>query len=134
MVYCVPSVAAAEFEAATRASTFVPGSDLPGRVWVRRGPACTRDVSHDAEFSRVKVAAHTGFRGAFAFPILLGSEVLGVIENFTRDLWQPDGDLVAMMSTIGSQIGQFAKRATAVDELQLRVGMLQNIPVAACGR
>jgi PAS domain S-box-containing protein len=130
-VYCVPSAAAAEFETATRASAFVPGSDLPGRVWARGGPACTRDVSYDAEFSRVKVAAHAGFRGALAFPILLGSEVLGVIENFTRDLWQPDGDLVAMMSTIGSQIGQFAKRATAVDELQLRVGMLQNIPVAA---
>jgi PAS domain S-box-containing protein len=130
-VWCVPSVAAAEFKAATRASTFVPGSDLPGRVWVRGGPACTRDVSHDAEFSREKVAAHAGFRGAFAFPILLGSEVLGVIESFTRDLWQPDGDLVAMMSTMGSQIGQFAKRAAAVDELQLRVGMLQSIPVAA---
>jgi PAS domain S-box-containing protein len=35
------------------------------------------------------------------------------------------------MATIGSQIGQFAKRTAAVDELQLRVSMLQNIPVAA---
>ena len=130
-LWCVPSVAAAEFEAATRESMFKPGSDLPGRVWARGGPAYTRDFTREAELSRVKVAALAGFRGAFAFPILLGSEVLGVIENFTRDFWQPDGDLVAMMSSIGSQIGQFAKRAAAVDELQLRVGMLQNIPVAA---
>jgi PAS domain S-box-containing protein len=126
----VPSIAVAEFEAATRASTFEPGSDLPGKVWAQGGPACIRDASHDADFGRAKLASHAQLRGAFAFPILLGSEVHGVIESFTRDLWQPDADLVAMMSTIGSQIGQFMKRAAAVGELQLRVGMLQNIPVA----
>jgi PAS domain S-box-containing protein len=36
-----------------------------------------------------------------------------------------------MMATLGSQIGQFTKRIAAVDELQLRVSMLQSIPVAA---
>ena len=126
-----PSVGTAAFEAATWRTTFTPGNDLPGRVWARGGPACIRDVAHDAEFSRAAAAAQAGIRGAFAFPILLGNEVLGVIENLTRDLWQPDGDLVALMCNIGSQIGQFSKRASAVEELQLRVSMLQNIPVAA---
>jgi PAS domain S-box-containing protein len=130
-MWCVPSIAVTEFKAATGKSTFVAGSDLPGTVWAGGKPACIRDVSEDAEFSRAKVVANARLRGAFAFPILVGCEVLGVIESFTRDLWQSDGDLVAMMANIGSQIGQFTKRAAAVDELQLRVGMLQNIPVAA---
>jgi PAS domain S-box-containing protein len=130
-LFSMPSVVAPEFEAATRTSRFVPGDDLPGRVWAQGAPASIRDVTQDVEFARAGVASQAGFRGAFAFPILLGNEVLGVIENFTRDLWQTDSDLVALMSTIGSQIGQFARRAAAVDELQLRVSMLQNIPVAA---
>ena len=113
-----PSVAAAEFETATRAGTFVPGEGLPGRVWARGEPACIRDVADDADFPRAKLASRAGLRGAFAFPVLLGNEVLGVIENFSVDLWQSDGDLVATMCTIGSQIGQFAKRAAAVDELR----------------
>ena len=116
-LWCAPSLGA-EFETATRAGTFVPGEGLPGRVWARGGPACIRDVADDADFPRAKLASRAGLRGAFAFPVLLGNEVLGVIENFTGDLWQSDGDLVAMMCTIGSQIGQFAKRAAAVEELR----------------
>jgi PAS domain S-box-containing protein len=68
---------------------------------------------------------------AFAFPILLISEVLGVIEFFSREVWQRDDDLLVMMATIGSQIGQFTRRTAAVDELQLRVSMLHHIPVMA---
>jgi PAS domain S-box-containing protein len=49
----------------------------------------------------------------------------------SRNVWRPDQDLLDMMATLGSQIGQFTKRTAAVDELQLRVSMLQNIPVAA---
>ncbi len=82
-------------------------------------------------FPRVDIAAREGLHGAFAFPILLGRDVLGVIEFFSRDVWQADQDLLDMMATIGNQIGQFTKRAAAVDELQLRVNMLQQIPVAA---
>jgi PAS domain S-box-containing protein len=64
-------------------------------------------------------------------PILLGSEVLGVMGFLSRNICQPDQSLLDVMATLGSQIGQFTKRTAAVDELQLRVSMLQNIPVAA---
>jgi PAS domain S-box-containing protein len=131
-LWCAPSVSAVEFEAVTRASVFVAGrTGLPGRVWARAETAYIADVTQDPEFPRAKAAAQAGFRGAIGFPILLGGEVLGVIESFTRDLWQPDSDLVASMSSIGGQIGQFMKRTAADKELQLRVNMLQQIPVAA---
>ena len=126
-----PSVEAAQFEALTRTSTFSPGSGLPGRVWASGAPAYIRDVIHDPNFPRANIAAREGMRGDFAFPIRLGREVLGVIEFFSRDLWQRDDDLLDMMATLGSQIGQFTKRAATVNELHLRVNMLQQIPVAA---
>jgi PAS domain S-box-containing protein len=126
-----PSLEAAQFEAVTRTMTFSPGRGLPGRVWASGAPAHIPDVTRDPNFPRADIAAREGLHGAFAFPILLGSEVLGVIEFFSRDVWQADQYLLDMMATIGSQIGQFTKRAAAVNELRLRVNMLQHIPVAA---
>ena len=126
-----PSLEAAQFENGIRTSTFSRGSGLPGRVWASGAPAYIPDVIRDPEFDGADIAAREGLHGAFAFPILLDSEVLGVIGFFSRDVWQTDQNLLNMMATIGNQIGQFTKRAAAVDELQLRVNMLQQIPVAA---
>ena len=83
-----PSLEAAQFEAVTRTSTFSPGSGLPGRVWASGAPAYIPDVTRDPNFPRADIAAREGLHGAFAFPILLGREVLGVIEFFSRDVWQ----------------------------------------------
>jgi PAS domain S-box-containing protein len=126
-----PSVVAPQFEAATRMSTFRPGSGIPGRVWASRAPMYIPDIAQDPEVRHRDAAAREGLNAAFAFPILLGSEVLGVMGFLSRDVWRPDQNLLDMMATLGSQIGQFTKRAAAVDELQLRVSMLQHIPVAA---
>jgi PAS domain S-box-containing protein len=125
------SVEAAQFEVVTRKSTFRSGSGLPGRVWATGAPAYIPDVGHDVAFRRADIAARQVLRAAIAFPILLGCDVLGVIGFISRDVAQPDQELLVVLASIGSQIGQFTKRTAAVDELQLRVSMLQNIPVAA---
>jgi PAS domain S-box-containing protein len=126
-----PSVAAPQFDAAIRSSTFRPGSGIPGRAWASRTPILVPDIAEDPEARHRDAAAREGLHAALAFPILLGSEVLGVMGFLSRNVWRPDQDLLDVMATLGRQIGQFAKRAAAVDELQLRVSMLQNIPVAA---
>ena len=126
-----PSAEISQFETATRGSTFTPGSGLPGRVWATVTPEYILDVARDSHFDRAEVAAREGLHGAFAVPIVLGSEVLGVFEFISRDVWQCDGDLLDIMASVGRQIGQFKERAAAVNELQLRVNMLQHIPVAA---
>jgi PAS domain S-box-containing protein len=126
-----PSFVAPQFDAATRMSTFRLGSGILGRVWASRAPIYTPDIAQDPEVLHRDAAAREGLHVAFAFPILLGSEVLGVMGFLSRDVLRPDQNLLDMMATLGSQIGQFTKRIAAVDELQLRVSMLQNIPVAA---
>jgi len=126
-----PSVVAPEFDAATRMTTFRHGSGILGRVWASRAPNYIPDITQDPEVPHRDAAAREGLHAAFAFPILLGSEVLGVMGFLSRNVGRPDHDLLDMMATLGSQIGQFTKRTAAVDELQLRVSMLQQIPVAA---
>jgi PAS domain S-box-containing protein len=126
-----PSPEISQFETATRGSTFKSGSGLAGRVWATVIPAYILDVARDSHFDRAAVAGREGLHGAFAFPVVLGNEVVGVFEFLSRDIWQSDDDLLDIMASVGRQIGQFKERAAALNELQLRVNMLQHIPVAA---
>ena len=125
------SVEGDHFEIITRKSTFRSGSGLPGRVWETRAPAYIPDLGHDEAFCGADISARGTLRAAIAFPILLGCEVIGVVGFISREVANPEQELLVVLANIGSQIGQFAKRTAAVDELQLRVSMLQNIPVAA---
>jgi PAS domain S-box-containing protein len=111
------SIEGPQFEAITRASTFLPGVGLPGRVWSSREPAYIPDVVQDTNFARAPIAAREGLHAAFGFPILLGGDVLGVMEFFSHEIRQPDRDLLHMMATIGSQIGQFIERKRAEEAL-----------------
>jgi C4-dicarboxylate-specific signal transduction histidine kinase len=71
----------------------------------------------EANFQRTPVAARERLHAAFGFPILLGGEVLGVIEFFSREIRQPNQKLLEMLATIGSQIGQFIERKRAEEAL-----------------
>ncbi|MFN2543224.1 MAG: PAS domain S-box protein [Actinomycetota bacterium] len=107
-----------EFDALTRQTAFPSGVGLPGRVWASGEPAWIPDVARDSNFPRAPVAAQHGLHAAFAFPIVIGGEVLGVIEFFSSAVREPDTDLVAMMSAIGSQIGQFIERKEAEEAVR----------------
>ena len=130
-VWRTSSVEAAQFELVARKSTFRSGSGLPGRVWETGAPAYIPEVGHDEAFCTVDIPSPPVLHAAIAFPVLLAGEVIGVVGFISRDIPRPDQALLGALSNIGSQIGQFTKRTAAVDELHLRVSMLQNIPVAA---
>jgi len=97
------------FEVITRKSTFRSGSGLPGRVWETGAPAYIPDVGHDVVLRRADIAAREMIRAAIAFPILLGCEVIGVIGFISRDIAHPDQELLAVLASIGSQMGEFTK-------------------------
>ncbi len=112
-----PSKEVPEFESASRERTFLAGVGLPGKVWLSRKPRYISDLVREANFQRTPVAARERLHAAFGFPILLGGEVLGVIEFFSREIRQPDQELLATLATIGSQIGQFIERKRAEEAL-----------------
>jgi two-component system sensor histidine kinase/response regulator len=114
-----PGVEFPEFEALSRRTTLGPGIGLPGRVWADGEPAWIPDVLRDRNFPRGPVAAKEGLHGALGFPIVLQGEVLGVLEFFSREIREPDEELLKMIATVGSQIGQFMERRQA--EAALRI-------------
>jgi PAS domain S-box-containing protein len=112
---------ATAFARATKETLLSSGVGLPGRVWATNQGAWIENVVHDPNFPRASAAREAGLHGAFAFPICLGGDVLGVIECFNRTVVIPNADLLRTMSTVGNHVGQFIGRTrgeTAVMEGQ----------------
>ncbi|MEX2203000.1 MAG: SpoIIE family protein phosphatase [Actinomycetota bacterium] len=101
----------------SREFLFERGIGLPGRVWSTGRPVWIPDVGRDDNFPRAPFALEEGLHAAFAFPITLGGEVLGVMEFFSRRIREPDEALFDLMSATGAHIGQYLERQSTAAEL-----------------
>jgi PAS domain S-box-containing protein len=113
-----PSVDVSNFAALTRKFTFPSGMGLSGRVWASGEPHWIENVVEDTNFPRGVAALNDDLHSAFAFPILLRQNVIGVIEFFSRKIHKPDPDLLSVLGSLGTQIGQFVARSWAEKALQ----------------
>ena len=116
-IWHAPEFHAHEFIDATRRTTIPPGVGLPGRVWSSRKAFWIPEVGLDENFPRAALAAKGGLHGAFAFPIMLRDEVIGVMEFFSSGIHLPDDDLLSMLAALGAQIGSFIQRERMADRL-----------------
>jgi PAS domain S-box-containing protein len=108
------------FEATSRDTVLVAGEGLPGRVWDSGEPAWIADVLTDDNFPRAAAARQAGLHAAFCFPVRSARGVLGVIEFFTGEPRRLDAELLAMMSTLGDQIGQAVERRRDAEALRAK--------------
>nr|MBA3572241.1 response regulator [Pyrinomonadaceae bacterium] len=114
--YAASTTAVNEFEKLTRTVALKRGEGLPGRIWEKGAPARIDNIAEDPNFPRAAVARQEGINSAFGFPILLGDEVLGVLDFFSMEIRELDDELLQLAASIGGQIGQFTKRKRAEDE------------------
>lgn len=119
------SVRLEKFEAAIRTLTFAPGLGLPGSVWASGEPAWIPDVRADKDFTRGMQARQARLRGACAFPIRRGKEMVGVIELFSRQVQKPNPQMLQALKVMGTQIGQFIERKRAAEVLKKTLADLQ---------
>lgn len=98
-------------------TAFEKGVGLPGRVWDGAKPYWIKDVVADPNFPRAPLAKKVGVHGGFGFPIFSDEKLWGVMEVFTIDLADPDGDLMRLLEDMGSQFGQFMQRMESEKEL-----------------
>ena len=101
---------AADFERESRGFTFREGEGLPGRAWQSGQPEWLMDTATSPRFLRRHLAAPLGLHAAFAFPVRSARELFGVMVFFSRDIYEPDPDLLIMMGDMGAQIAQFVER------------------------
>jgi PAS domain S-box-containing protein len=113
-----PSPESRTFAATSRSYTLAPGIGLPGRVWASKEPVWIVDLNQEPNFPRALMAAKAAFRSAFAVPLRLGNDILGVLEFFSRERRSPDDELLQMVAALGSQLGQFLERKHAEEALR----------------
>lgn len=113
-----PDLRLTEFQTASSGHSFEHGKGIPGRVWASGARAWIQDLSQDTNFSRLEPALQCGLNSAFACPVAIGDETLGVLEFFSQRIREPDPDLLEMMGSIAAVLGQFLERQEAEDELR----------------
>lgn len=106
------------FQAMTEHYAFQKGEGLPGRVWGSARPAWIIDVACDPDVPRVAAALQAGLKAGFAFPVMIGREVVAVLEFFSGQMLPPDDGLLRIMAQIGTQLGRVIERQRGKDNLQ----------------
>jgi signal transduction histidine kinase len=120
-------VQAPALEAMNRHMVMDRGAGLTGRVWDCAEPEWIAEIAADSRFPRHSAAIADGFRTAFAVPILLRGQCLGVLEFFSLVSRPADPELLEMMGSLGTQIGQF------MDRHQMRTRVVQSEKLASLG-
>jgi PAS domain S-box-containing protein len=113
-----PVGSAPAFVAASRSLSLKSGEGLPGRCWQQGAIIWVEDVLADPGFLRTHSARQEGLHGAFAFPLIARNQVLGVMEFFSKAPQQPQKELAHMLTSVGSQLGEYIVRNRS--ELLLR--------------
>ena len=103
---------------ATAAAGFVKGIGLPGRVWEKAGSEWIGDLrDRGTNFPRRRAALAGGVRAAFAIPLLIEREVVGVLEVFATTPVQEDRAFLRAMEQAAAQMSRLIERERAQDRL-----------------
>ncbi|HKY60777.1 MAG TPA: GGDEF domain-containing protein [Gemmatimonadota bacterium] len=108
----------AVFRALTESADLPVGGGLPGRVAADAQPHEIVDLARDVRFRRDDAAAEAGLNSGFAFPLLAGSDVVGVLEFYDRKTGPVQADLLEVMAFVGTLLGQVVERARAEERLR----------------
>ena len=126
----------AAFRDVTLKTEFEFGMGLPGRVLAGGKPAWIVDVTKDPNFPRARLAAEIGVRTGFALPVLVATEVAGVLEFYTSKVVKPDEALIQVLSSIGTHLGRVIERKRAQEEIAQMANYdeLTGLPSVRLGR
>jgi PAS domain S-box-containing protein len=126
-----PLVDLGELEASRRRTRFSPGLGLPGRVWQAGQAAWITDLAEETELPDDRETDRDVAHGWFGFPVAVADDVLGVVEFFSRELRQPDPELLHMTTEFGHLFGRLLRGAGegAQDEQEPSEGATAPRPV-----
>ena len=102
----------------SRKLEFARGMGLPGQVWGIAAPIWVENIAEDLNSPRKDAAVKAGLHSAFAFPVLPGEKLSGVFSFFSREVREPDEELLNMLAAVGNIIGQFLKRENAEEKFR----------------
>ena len=106
-----------KFRAATDTMRINYGEELAGRVLATGEHTWVRDITKNPLFQQGRFSKDMGIASGFAFPVLIGREVVGVMEFFSTYPVPPDQRLLDVVVQIGTQLGRVVERQRSEDEI-----------------
>ena len=91
----------------------IQASSLIQQVYETRIPMWVEDISTYSVYVRQAPAEKVGLVTTVAFPILIGDEVVAILEVFAAERRVPDADMLDMFVHIGSVLGRVIERDNA---------------------
>ena len=85
------------------------GVGLAGKVVETGAGVWIADLTAEAA-ARARLAADCGVKAGFAFPVVVGQEIVAVLEFFSVDTAEPDVELLGVMTNLGTQLGRVVER------------------------
>jgi PAS domain S-box-containing protein len=98
------------FRNLTAAMRLTRDASLAGYVFANGQPAWTLRLGADANETHAVLAKKLGLRSAYVFPLFAGTQVVGVMEFFTRSIEEPSNRFLELMAHVGTQLGRVLER------------------------
>ena len=108
------------------------GGDLAGRVVEGGRPVWIADLSTDRDCLLREHATAEGLYSAFAFPVSVGSEVVAVLELYSRSRMEPIDSFLDVLTSIGIQLGWVVERQRANETVERSKRQLRESEARLC--
>ncbi|GAA0481957.1 hypothetical protein Ade02nite_57620 [Paractinoplanes deccanensis] len=102
-----------------------PGIGLPGRVYAQGAPDWIPDLAADVTSFRSRAAARIGLHVAVGVPVSSGGHTLGALCVYGDRIEDPEDTLIALLSGIAAQVGQYLERRRA-EELTVELAKTKD--------
>ncbi|MDX1494541.1 MAG: PAS domain-containing protein, partial [Longimicrobiales bacterium] len=130
-----PPLGFEELRRVTSETTFAAGQGTIGRVLESGEPCWVERVPNAPDFLRAVHSPDLGILTALAAPVVVGDDVVAVLEFFARDPRERDARLQEILRQVGVQVGRVWERAKAREERERSEAQLrQSQKMEAVGR
>jgi diguanylate cyclase (GGDEF)-like protein/PAS domain S-box-containing protein len=119
----------ANFREQSTALEFAADDDMIGQVLGSGLATWLSDLDSESAFLRARTAREAGIRSGFAFPVLIGNEVVAVLEFYSERSEEPDLRLLTLMGNIGTQLGRVVERERARVETLKWAEEIRNLSI-----
>ncbi|HEX2981100.1 MAG TPA: PAS domain S-box protein, partial [Anaerolineaceae bacterium] len=100
---------------------------LPGKVLATAAPIWIEDLDASSDFTRAEQARIVGLKSMFAFPALIASEPVGVVEFYCPETTPVDSELLNLLSSLGAQLGRVIERVRSRQAVQRSEALFRAI-------
>ncbi len=102
----------------TEQTPYARGTGMPGRVLATGQALWIQEMTMDRTLPRARLALSLGFKSGFAFPVVVGNDVVAVLEFFSTVPTSSNDALTKVMVHIGTQLGRVFERKRGEKKLR----------------